>query len=102
MAAQFWTVENQTAWIHKLAHRTDARHLSAGSVLTASLMARVIDEDGVALVDFGTGDDAYKADWMDGTRARLRLDCHNPAHIASWPHIARAALQRLATRHRAG
>lgn len=102
VAAQFWTVEAGTAWIHKLAHRQDADHLSAGSVLTAALMEQVIDRDGVALVDFGTGDDPYKAGWMDEKRVRFRLDCHNPKTVASWPHIAHAALRRLATRSSAG
>ena len=102
VAAQLWTVEAGTAWIHKLAHRQDADHLSAGSVLTAALMEQVIDRDGVALVDFGTVDDPYKTDWMDEKRVRFRLDCHNPKTVASWPHIARAALRRLATRSSAG
>src|SRR5690606_4732959 len=43
VAAQFWTVEDGTAYIHKLAHLQSARPLSAGTVLTAALLARVID-----------------------------------------------------------
>lgn len=95
VAAQFWTVEGGTAWIHKLAHRDDARHLSAGTSLTAALFEHVIDRDRVALVDFGTGDDPYKRDWMEEVRPRYRLDCHDPTDLRSWPHIARAAVQRL-------
>lgn len=98
VAAQFWTVENGTAYIHKLAHRADAQRLSPGTTLTAGLMEHVIDNDRVELVDFGTGDDTYKSDWMEEVRLRFRLDCHNPMRVASWPHIARAALRRLASR----
>ncbi|AZI38439.1 GNAT family N-acetyltransferase [Caenibius tardaugens NBRC 16725] len=97
VAAQFWTVENGTAYIHKLAHRADAQKLSPGTTLTAALMEHVIDNDRVELVDFGTGDDTYKSDWMEEVRLRFRLDCHNPTRVASWPHIARAALRRLAS-----
>jgi CelD/BcsL family acetyltransferase involved in cellulose biosynthesis len=95
VAAQFWTVEAGTAWIHKLAHLDAARHLSAGTSLTAALFEHVIDCDRVALVDFGTGDDTYKRDWMEEVRPRCRLDCHDPADPRSWPHIVRAAVQRL-------
>ena len=56
IAAQFWTVENGVAYIHKLAHLEEAKPLSAGTVLTAALMAQVIDRDRATLVDFGTGD----------------------------------------------
>lgn len=102
VAAQFWTVENGTAYIHKLAHTPQFQHLSAGTVLTAALLEHVIDQDHVELVDFGTGNDRYKADWMEDIRLRYRLDCLNPGHVATWPHIARAVLQRLASNKSAG
>lgn len=88
VAAQFWTVENGTALIHKLAH--DERHMQAspGTLLSAALFQHVIDVDHVDLVDFGTGDDAYKAEWMDGVRDRFRLEIFWPNHPANWPHIA--------------
>lgn len=97
VAAQFWTVEAGTAWIHKLAHDERARHLSPGTVLTAAMLEHAMDRDEVGLVDFGTGDDSYKRDWMEAVRPRYLLDCHNPSRPASWPHIARAAVQRLVT-----
>lgn len=102
VAAQFWTVENGFAYIHKLAHLPEAQSLSAGSVLTAALMERVIDRDHVHTVDFGTGDDAYKRDWMEVVQPRYTLDCHNPASPRAWPYILRGAARRLATRGRSG
>ncbi len=102
VAAQFWTVEAGTAFIHKLAHAEESRNLSAGTTLTAALMEQVIDRDAVGFVDFGTGDDNYKRDWMDTVRPRYRLDCLNPASPRSWPHMARAALRHLASRPVAG
>lgn len=101
IAAQFWTVEGGTAFIHKLAHAEDARHLSPGSTLSAALFEQVIDRDRVREVDFGTGDDRYKRDWMEEIRPRFRLDCLNVRALRAWPHIARAALHHLAHRARA-
>ena len=88
VAAQFWTVENGAALIHKLAH--DERHMqaSAGTLLSAALFQHVIDVDHVDLIDFGTGNDAYKAEWMEKVRPRYRLELFWPNHPANWPYIA--------------
>lgn len=94
VAAQFWTVEAGTAFIHKLAHDEAARALSPGTTLTAALLARVIDRDRVALVDFGTGDDPYKRDWMEAVRPRYRIEAFRPLWPGNWPRIARALLRR--------
>ena len=75
VAAQFWSVEGGTAYIHKLAYDSERRHLSAGTTLSAALFEHVIDRDGVDLVDFGTGSDSYKRDWMDTERPRYALTC---------------------------
>ncbi|MCT2558758.1 GNAT family N-acetyltransferase [Tsuneonella sp. YG55] len=94
VAAQFWTVENGTAYIHKLAHRESARPLSAGTTLSAALFERVIDRDRVDLIDFGTGDDAYKRDWMEIDRPRYRIDCLDPRQPRAWPALAKRMLAR--------
>ena len=96
IAAQLWTVEGGTAFIHKLAHSEDARAHSPGTLLSAALFEQVIDRDGVSLVDFGTGDDPYKRDWMEESRPRYRLDMMRPGVAALWPHIVRASVKRLA------
>ncbi len=96
IAAQVWTVEGGTAFIHKLAHAEDARALSPGTVLSAALFEQVIDRDRVDLVDFGTGDDPYKRDWMEECRTRYRLDMMRPGALMLWPQIAKASAKRLA------
>ena len=98
VAAQFWTVEGVTAFIHKLAHTQQSRQLSPGTTLSAALFEHVIDRDKVTLVDFGTGDDAYKRDWMEQNRPRYRLDMLRPGWPGNWPAIARNAARRLAHR----
>lgn len=104
VAAQFWTVEGGTAFIHKLAHRESARAHSPGTVLSAALFQQVIDADHVDLVDFGTGDDPYKQDWMEDVRPRYRLEAVQPDRWRTWPYLARglgrAALANLAHRRR--
>jgi CelD/BcsL family acetyltransferase involved in cellulose biosynthesis len=98
VAAQFWTVEAGTAFIHKLAHREEAKPLSAGTTLTAALFEHVIDRDKVDVVDFGTGNDPYKRDWMEDVRPRYRLDMFRPGWPGNWPIIARKGISRLAGR----
>lgn len=93
VAAQMWTVEHGTAWIHKLAHREAAKPLSPGSVLSAALFRHVIDVDRVDLVDFGTGDDPYKRDWMEVVRPRYRLDMFRAGSPRNWPTLGRDLLR---------
>lgn len=95
VAAQFWTVENGTAFIHKLAHRHTHQRLSAGTTLSAALFQRVIDTDRVILIDFGTGNEAYKRDWMDATRPRYQIDCLDMKAPRAWIDLARLAARRM-------
>ncbi|UIP05642.1 GNAT family N-acetyltransferase [Erythrobacter sp. SDW2] len=96
VAAQFWTVENGTAYIHKLAHLEEMKHLSAGTTLSAALFEHVIDIDKVELVDFGTGNDRYKADWMEQVRPRFLIDCLDPVQPKALPALSKRILTRLA------
>ncbi|WP_234030122.1 GNAT family N-acetyltransferase [Erythrobacter mangrovi] len=96
VAAQFWTVEGDTAYIHKLAHIKAAKPLSAGTTLSAALFEHVIDTDKVDLVDFGTGSDAYKRDWMERNRPRYRLTCLDWRQPKAWFPLAKALARRLA------
>jgi hypothetical protein len=95
VAAQCWSVENGIAYIHKLAHLESARDLSAGTTLSAALFRHVIDVDKVTLVDFGTGDQEYKADWMNAVRPRYRIDCLDLANPRAWLDLARQTARRL-------
>jgi hypothetical protein len=70
--------------------------LSAGTTLSAALFEHVIDVDKVDLVDFGTGNDPYKRDWMEIDRPRYRIDCLNPTNPRAWPALVKRILTRLA------
>ena len=95
VAAQCWTVEGGCAFIHKLAYLESARNLSAGTTLSAALFEHVIDTDRVDMVDFGTGHQAYKADWMNAVRPRYRIDCFNLKSPRAWIDLARQTFSRL-------
>jgi len=84
VAAQFWTVEEGTAFIHKLAHVEDSLKASPGTLLSAAMFRHVIEVDHVARVDFGTGNDAYKRDWMNRHEPLWRIEAFNPTRIAAW------------------
>lgn len=72
-AAQLWFVHNGRASIFRLAYDEAWKRYSPGSILTAFLMQHVIDVDKVCEVDFLTGNDAYKQDWMSERRQCLAL-----------------------------
>ena len=93
VAAQLWTVENGVAYIHKLAHDEGAKAHSPGTLLSHAMFAHVIDRDRVRTIDFGTGDDAYKRDWMEQTRPMLRLDMHRPRDPRNGPRLLRDRLR---------
>jgi CelD/BcsL family acetyltransferase involved in cellulose biosynthesis len=93
VATQLWTVEASVAYIHKLAHDEAAKAHSPGTLLSHAIFARAIDRDRVHTIDFGTGDDAYKRDWMEQARPLLRLDMHRPSDPRSWPRLLRDRLK---------
>lgn len=88
-AAQLWIVCAGVASIYKLAYDEKFASLSIGSLLTERLMRHVIDIDRVREVDYLTGDDAYKRDWMSHSRERCGIIAFN---LRSVRGIAAAAL----------
>lgn len=102
VAAQLWLVENGVATIHKLAYAEEAKALSPGTLLSMAMFRRAIDEDRVREIDYGTGDDSYKRDWMDERRQLWRIvacDPRTPTGLAALArHKASALVGRLRTR----
>jgi hypothetical protein len=76
-AAQLWIVCGGVASIYKLAYDEKFSSESAGSILTSRLMQHVIDIDQVREVDFLSGDDPYKKDWMSHRRERQGIIAFN-------------------------
>ena len=99
VAAQYWTVQDGVATVHKLVHDETMRTLSPGTVLTALTIRRLIEQDDVREVDFGRGDDAYKQLWTSCRRQRMGWLLANPLHprglLAAARHAAGIAKRRL-------
>jgi CelD/BcsL family acetyltransferase involved in cellulose biosynthesis len=100
VAVQLWLVENQEATIHKLAYAEDAKPLSPGTILGHAMFEHVLSRDRVDAIDYGTGDDAYKADWMAERRSLWRLEAYNPRTLKGLIGIARVKASALAARLR--
>jgi len=100
IAAQIWFVQQRKALIFKLAYDETYRQLSAGSVLTADLMCHAIDVDHALEVDYLTGDDAYKADWMTHRRERRGLVAFRKTAIRGIMAGIRHRLGKVALRFR--
>ncbi len=82
MAAQIWVVRADWAAVLKLAHDEAARAHSPGTVLTAMMIEHLIEQEGVRALDFGRGDDPYKASWTTARRQRVGLVLANPRTVA--------------------
>ncbi|MBF0194984.1 MAG: GNAT family N-acetyltransferase [Magnetococcales bacterium] len=83
IAAQLWFVAHQKASIFRLAYDKAWKNYSPGSILTSYLMEHVIDIDKVNEVDFLTGNDPYKQNWMSRCNKRWVMGCGNKPKFQS-------------------
>lgn len=74
-AAQLWFVHHGRASIFRLSYDEKWKQYSPGSILTSRLMEHVIETDKVSEIDFLTGNEAYKQDWMSERRECFALSC---------------------------
>ena len=104
VAAQLWIVKDDIASIYKLAYDARFSRFSPGSVLSAHMMEHSINQDRVHEVDYLTGDDAYKKDWMSNRRERIGMIAFNPATLrgltASVWHFMKKWIKQLSQRDR--
>ncbi|WP_199610390.1 GNAT family N-acetyltransferase [Flocculibacter collagenilyticus] len=73
VASQIWLVDNEHAFIYKLAYDSEYAKYSPGTLLTNEIANYVIEYDGVSKIDFLTGNDAYKQDWMNNQQPLYNL-----------------------------
>jgi hypothetical protein len=97
-AAQLWMVVEGTASIYKMAYDERFAKESVGTVLSSLLMEHVIEVDKVKIVDYLSGDDAYKRDWMSHRRERWGIMAFNPRTprgvLAAVRHLGPRAARR--------
>lgn len=99
-AVQLWIVHRGNALIYKLAYDERFGELSVGTILSASLFQHALDVDKVTEVDYLSGDDAYKKDWMSQRRERWGILALNPRTprgvLAIACHVGGRAVKRAA------
>jgi hypothetical protein len=93
IAAQFWFTLDGRANIFKLAYDEAHQSLSAGTVLSGQMFKHALDVDRVSEIDYLSGDDAYKSQWVDQRRQRVGLLLANPRTAVG---LARGLRERLA------
>jgi hypothetical protein len=91
IAAQIWLVWQGRAILYKLAHDRTCDALSPGTVLTMRTLERLLEEEHIAELDLGAGDDPYKRLWATRRRARVGLLAFDPRTLRG----ATAALRHL-------
>ncbi len=88
-AAQIWVISGGTASIYKMAYDKRFADLSVGSYLTTRMLEYALDVDKVREIDYLTGDDRYKKDWMSHRRERWGILALNPRTLRGTLAIAR-------------
>ena len=87
LAAQIWIVWHGTAILYKLAHDRAYDAFSPGTLLTMGMLERLLDQEHVAEIDLGAGDDPYKRLWTSRRRERCGLIGFDPL---TWRGVAAA------------
>jgi len=88
VAAQIWLVHGRTASIYKICYEEKVSHLSVGKILSAHLIRHVIEKDQVCEIDYLSGDDSYKSNWMSHRRERWGILVFNT-------HSAKGIMQAI-------
>jgi CelD/BcsL family acetyltransferase involved in cellulose biosynthesis len=104
VAVQLWVVMDRRAIVLKLAHDEAFKAHSPGTVLTALMLRHLLDQEQVAEINFGRGDDAYKKDWASQRRQHVGVLLVNPwrptGAYALLRHVGGRALVALRNRGR--
>lgn len=89
VAAQLWIVYGGVASIYKICYDQNFAKFSVGTVLTAYMMRHVLDVDKVQQVDYLSGDDSYKKEWMSDRREFWGILAFNPRTVRGMLQIGR-------------
>jgi hypothetical protein len=95
IAAQFWLVHEGWAAVLKLAYDEAFKKLAPGNVLTALVIRHLLEQERVHTLDFGRGDDEYKAQWTGVRRQRVGALVVNPWSATGALAIARHSLGKV-------
>lgn len=98
VASQIWLVHNGTAYIYKLAYDENYKSLSPGTVLTAFMFEHVMGTDHVTRIDYLSGDDVYKRDWMSTRYERHGTAAFNPGTLRGCIKLLKHKVTRMLKR----
>ncbi len=93
--SRIWFVVHGKSIVFKLAYDEAWKKHSPGSILTEYFMQAVIDVDKVTEIDYLTGNDHYKKDWMSERRRRWNLVCTRKPTIDNEQNKLIKLLQKL-------
>jgi hypothetical protein len=101
-AAQFWIIKDGIANIYKVAYDEEFTKLSVGAVALFKMFQHVLDNESVHEIDFLTGADGYKKDWMSHSRELTGLIAFNRRTVrgalSGLRHIGGRALKKRSAR----
>ena len=80
-AAQIWFKIGLAWGVFKLAYRPQFRRYSVGTLLTASMIECLFTESMPSEIDFLSGDDAYKRDWVGQKREHFGMELIGRSNI---------------------
>lgn len=95
VAVELWTIDQGTAYIHKLAFAESHAKASPGTQLSYAMFRYAIEDAHVRSIDFGTGDNGYKANWMPQTLPMRQMDAFDLRAPAAWRPYLKAWLSAL-------
>lgn len=94
IAAQLWFVAGEKASIFRLVYDEAWKEYSPGSILMSYLLEHVIDVDKVKEIDFLSGNDSYKKDWMSERRERSSFVIIKETNIQDETTLFERVIQR--------
>lgn len=97
-AAQLWLHAESVASIYKVAYREKYAPFSLGTILTARMIEQALGEPGIDSIDFLSGDDPYKRNWMSHRKVFYSLRAHNRSTPVGAAHAAIEATKQLMKR----
>lgn len=92
IAAQFWLVNDRKAWIYKIAYDAQQSGHSPGTLLTGHMIEALFNSREVDEIDYLTGDDPFKRDWMTHRRERWGLVAFDPSTLSGLAGMLRELL----------
>ena len=98
VAAQFWTVENGLALIHRVAQLDGHAAATGATILTSALFRQAIDVDRIEAIEWADEHDDQMADWMDERAPLVRIDAFNLSSFAGFWGAIKARLYGLFVR----